>query len=291
MTSASMRKQIPTIVLGFLIAYVIILLTIRMFESRFIFFPDVPDRLEGDWSPKGLPVQDAWLQTSDGVKLHAWWIGADDAKFTFVAFHGNASNIANRADIYRFLHELPANVLAVEYRGYGQSEGKPSEKGLFRDAEAGLKYLEETRRIDPQSIISYGQSLGSAVAAHLATEHPVGGVVLEAPFPSLGAMARKTLPFLPGAGVFVWRQFDTERALASIHVPVLVVHCTNDPVVPPEFGERVFAAAHEPKSILRANGYCHEEASLFAPEEYREELKKFLSGIEASREGNSSPLH
>jgi len=284
-----MRKRIPTVALGFLIAYVIILLTIRMFESRIIFFPDVPDRLEGDWSPKGFPVQDTWLQTSDGVKLHAWWVASEGAKFTFLAFHGNASNIANRADIYKFLHTLPANVLAVEYRGYGRSEGNPSEKGVYRDAEAGLEYLVKTRGTDPRNIISYGQSLGSAVAAHLAVEHPVGGVVLEAPFPSLSAMARRVFPFFPGAGVLVWRQFDTERALASIHTPVLVVHCTHDAVIPPEMEEAVFSAARPPKSILRVNGYCHEEASLVGPAEYQDQLRTFLQGIEASPDLHVAP--
>lgn len=280
-----MRKRIPTILIGFLIAYAIILVTVRMFESRLIFFPNVPDRLEGDWNPPGLPVQDVWLTTSDGVKLHAWWIEAEGAKFTFLAFHGNASNIANRADIFKVLRDLPVNVLAVEYRGYGRSEGRPSETGLYRDAEAGLEYLEETKHIDPRTIVAYGQSLGSAVAAHLAAHKSVGGVILEAPFPSLTAMAQKALPFLPGAGIFVWRQFDTKSALAAIHVPVLVVHCTNDPVVPPEMGERVYAAAREPKSILRVNGYCHEEASLFAPNEYRDAVREFLKGIEGSRGG------
>ncbi len=285
-----MRKRILTILLGCLIAYAIILLTIRMFESRLIFFPNVPDRLQGDWTPPDLPIEDAWLETADSVKLHAWWIEANEATFTFLAFHGNASNIAGRADIYKFLRALPANVLAVEYRGYGRSEGKPSERGLYRDAEAGLRYLEQTKGIDPRNIISYGQSLGSAVAAHLAAEHPVGGVVLEAPFPSLGAMARKTFPFFPGAGVLVWRQFDTERALSSIHVPVLIVHCTRDPVVPPELGEQVFRAARSPKSILRVNGACHEEASLFAPKAYQDALRNFLVEIEASRDGRTSSL-
>jgi len=287
--ATTLQKRIPTILLGFLIAYAIVLLTIRIFEARLIFFPEVSGRLEGEWNPPGLPVQDVWLRTSDGLKLHAWWIGADDARFTFLAFHGNASNIANRADIYKFLVALPANVLAVEYRGYGRSEGYPSEKGVYRDAVAGLKYLEQTKGTDSRNIISYGQSLGSAVAAHLAAEHPVGGVVLEAPFPSLNAMARKVFPFFPGAGVFVWRQFDTERALASIHTPVLVVHCTHDSVIPPEMEEAVFAAARPPKSILRVNGYCHEEASLVAPEEYRDQLRAFLKKIDVSHNLQATP--
>src|SRR3989449_10254245 len=109
-------------------AYLLILLIFRVFEHRLIFFPDYPNRLGDDGQPKGLPVEEVWLRATDGIKLHCWWIASEGAEFTFVAFHGNASNMAARADVYRFLRALPANVLAVEYRGYGHSEGSPSEK-------------------------------------------------------------------------------------------------------------------------------------------------------------------
>ena len=114
------------IVLG--VVYLSILLLLRIFESHLIFFPDFPSRLAGDWHPSGLPVEDVWISADDGTKLHAWWIPADGAKFTFLALHGNAGNISDRAYVDRFLHELPVNVLAVEYRGYGKSEGQPNEK-------------------------------------------------------------------------------------------------------------------------------------------------------------------
>src|SRR6266480_744812 len=119
--------------LTIVVAYLLVLALVRIFESRLIFFPNYPGRLDGDWHPRALPVQDVWLTASDGVKLHAWWIPHDSAKFTFLAFHGNASNIANRAPTYEFLRSAPANILALEYRGYGQSEGKPDEAGIYRD--------------------------------------------------------------------------------------------------------------------------------------------------------------
>ncbi|HTW24760.1 MAG TPA: alpha/beta hydrolase [Candidatus Baltobacteraceae bacterium] len=272
------------LVLTIVVAYVVALFVIRIFESHFIFFPNDPGRLEGDWKPRDLQIQNVWLKASDGVKLHAWWIGADDAVFTFLAFHGNAGNIADRADIYRFLHRLPANILAVEYRGYGRSEGTPTEAGLYRDAEAGYAYLTNEKAIDPRTIVSYGQSLGTAVAAHLAANRPVGAVVLEAPFPSARVLAAKLFWFLPGVNVLVWRQFDTERGLASIEAPLLVVHCTQDPVIPPEMGERVFASASEPKSIFRVNGYCHEEASIISPEKYQVQLRDFLKQVDSRHE-------
>lgn len=258
------------------IAYLAILVLARVFESQLIFFPNDPGRLDGDWHPQNLPVQDVWLETSDDVQLHAWWIPAENAKFTFMAFHGNAGNIANRADVYRVLHDSRANVLAVEYRGYGHSEGSPGETGLYRDADASYEYLTRTRKIVPATIIAFGQSLGTAVAAHLAAKSAVGGVVLEAPFPSLSSMARRVFWFMPGIQLAVIDQFRTDRQLGNIHAPILVVHCSDDPVIPPELEEQVYAAAKEPKYILRIQARGHEESALLAPAQYRKALQEFL---------------
>jgi uncharacterized protein len=231
---------------------------------------------------QGLPSEDVWLRTSDGVTLHAWWIPAENAKLTFLAFHGNAGNITHRAEVYRFLHDTPASVLAVEYRGYGRSQGSVGEAGLYRDSEAAYGYLVQTKRIAPRTIVPFGQSLGSAVAAHLAANAEVGGVILEAPFPSLSAMARRVFWFLPGIELTVLTQFQTRKQLAYINAPILVVHCTQDPVIPFDLGEQVYQAAKAPKFILRVDDRCHEEASLMAPARYREALRPFLSAVDAA---------
>jgi fermentation-respiration switch protein FrsA (DUF1100 family) len=267
--------------LGYLVAILIVyaglLVLLRIFENHLIFFPDIPGRLSGDWQPHGLPVEDVWLHTSDAVKLHAWWIAAPGAEFTFVAFHGNAANIANRADIYDFLRSVPANVLAVEYRGYGKSEGKPDEAGLYLDAQAAYEYLVKDRAVPPGRVVPIGHSLGTAVATDLASKREVGGLVLEAPFASGAAVAGRVYPFLPGLSAVLKSKFETGKKLAQIRAPVLVVHCANDPVIPFALGENVFRAANDPKSFLRIDGYCHEEACLIAPEIYREKLREFLA--------------
>jgi uncharacterized protein len=273
------QHRLLSLVLSILFAYVLVLVFVRMFESHLIFFPDYPGRLEGDWHPRGLDVEDVWLTTSDGVKLHAWWIAADKAKFTFLAFHGNASNIANRAPTYEFLRDSHVNVLALEYRGYGRSEGKPSEGGIYRDAEAAYEYLVSSRGIDGRTIVSFGQSLGTAVATRMATHRKVAGVVLEAPFPSASRVARKTFWFLPGLSLFTNGQFNTRAWLKEIHAPVLIVHCNQDPVIPFEFGKEVYDEALPPKNFLQINGYCHEESSLIAPTQYRTALQEFLNGL------------
>ncbi len=272
--------------IAFGVAYLALMVLLRVFENRIIFYPDYPGRLEGNWQPAGLPVEDVWLRTSDGVKLHAWWIAAPGAAHTFLAFHGNASNIANRAATYYFLHQLPVNVLAVEYRGYGKSEGSPDEAGVYLDAEAGYEYLTKTRNIPATEIISYGQSLGTAVAADVAAKNPVGGVILESPFPSARVMARRAFPFLPGAGLAAKSKFETGKKLSEIAAPKLIVHCVNDPVIPFALGEETFLAARGPKTFFRVNGMCHEESSYVAPAEYRGVLLKFLQTLTA---GPASP--
>jgi len=266
------------IVLG--VVYLSILLLLRIFESHLLFFPDFPSRLAGDWHPSGLPVEDVWISAGDGTKLHAWWIPADGAKFTFLAFHGNAGDISDRAYVHRFLHELPVNVLAVEYRGYGKSEGQPNEKHFYRDAQSALRYLADRRGVDPKSIIAYGQSLGTAIAADLAAQTNVGGVVLEAPFPSISAMARRAYWFLPGLNLLAGSQFDTKSKIARINAPLLVVQCTTDPVIPPDLGRQVYAAAASPKTLLQFDISCHEESALLAPAKYKAGLLDFLAKID-----------
>ena len=273
------RKRLVRLLFSVLVGYILVLVLVRIFEARFVFFPDYPGRLAGDWNPRNLAVQDTWLTTSDGAKLHAWWIPNEKAKFTFLAFHGNAGNIADRAPIYEFLRDTPGNVLAVEYRGYGQSEGKPSEAGLYRDAATAYEYLVNAKRIDPKTIISFGQSLGTAVAAHLAAQQQVGAVILEAPFPSAARLAKLIFRFLPGLSFLVRGQFDTQARVQEIHTPIFIVHCRQDPVLPFTLGQEVYLASNPPKTLLEINGLCHEEASIIAPEKYRAALQNFLNGV------------
>jgi uncharacterized protein len=275
----NLRRRLLSLLTSIVTGYVLVLAILRIFESHLIFFPDYPNRLASDWHPRGLPVEDVRLATSDGTKLHAWWIPQQDAKFTFLAFHGNAGNVADRHSVYEFLRDTPANVLALEYRGYGRSQGKPTEAGFYQDSDAAFAYLVNGRGLDPNTIISFGQSLGTAVAAQLAAEHRVGAVVLEAPFLSATRVARQIFWFLPGTSLLVYSQFDTQARLQKISAPILIVHCTQDPVLPFRLGQEVYDAAPVPKTFLAIDGYCHEEASAIATAEYHAALRKFLSSI------------
>lgn len=202
------------------------------------------------------------------------------ARFTFLAFHGNASNIATRSPTYEFLHDTPGNILALEYRGYGHSEGKPSETGLYIHADAPYQYLVNTKRLDPKSIVPFGQSLGTAVATDLAAHHKVGGLILEAPAPSASRAAGKIFWFLSGLSMLVGSQFDTISKLKQVTAPILVVQSTHDPALPSRFGQEVYNAAPSPKRFLRIDGECHEEPSLIAPEQYRSTLTEFLAWLD-----------
>ena len=274
-----MRRRLLRIMAMLAIGYVCLLLILRIFESNLVFFPDLPSRLDGDWHPAGLQVQDVWITGYDGTKLHSWWIPNEKAQFTFIAFHGNAGNIANRGYVYKFLSDIPANVLAVEYRGYGKSEGKPGEKDFYRDANSAYRFLLEKEGVHPENIISFGQSLGTATATHLASEVKVGGLVLEAPFTSIAAMAHRQFSYLPGVELLVYGQMDTKRKIGKVKAPVLVVQCSRDPVVPPELGQQVYEAASSPKQLLKFDMTCHEESSLLAPVKYQTALKDFLSKV------------
>jgi uncharacterized protein len=279
-TAVPIRKRMLRLLVSVFVGYILVLLLVRVFEARFVFFPDYPGRLAGDWNPRNLVVQDVWLTSSDGTKLHAWWIPNEKGKFTFLAFHGNAGNITDRAPIYEFLRDAPGNVLALEYRGYGHSEGKPSERGLYRDAGTAYDYLVNVKHIDPKTIISFGQSLGTAVAAQLVAHQQVGAVLLEAPFPSAARLSKVIFRFLPGLSFLVRGQFDTQARVQEIHVPIFIVHCHEDPVLPFKLGQEVYAASNPPKTFLEINGACHEEASIIAPEKYRTALQNFLNSID-----------
>ena len=271
--------RLAMFVFNLFLAYLVLLVVLRLFENHMIFFPNYPSRLEGNWQPSGLAPEEVWLAASDGTKLHAWWIHNPAAQYTFLAFHGNASNIANREATYEFLRDTPGNVLALEYRGYGHSEGKPSEAGLYRDADAAYQFLVNTKRLGPRSILSFGQSLGTVVAADLAARRQVGGLILEAPLPSASRAASKLFWFLPGMSLLVYSQFDTVAKLKKVTVPVLVIQCTHDPVLPFPFGQEVYNAANPPKRFLWIEGVCHEESSLIAPAQYRSALRQFLASL------------
>lgn len=225
------------------------MLWLRTLEDQLVYYPTriliaTPD----DY---GLPYQEFELKTEDGVRINAWAIPASDDAPWLVYFHGNGQNISHYLGFTRRLHGFGLNVLMPEYRGYGQSEGTPSEEGLYTDARAAYVYL-QGQGISSDRIVLYGFSLGSGVAVNLAQEHKVAAVILEAPFTSLPDVARDVYRVVPR---FLMRnRFDTLAKIERVHAPLLIMHGRPDRVVPFRHGIRLYEAANEPKVFLELAG-------------------------------------
>jgi fermentation-respiration switch protein FrsA (DUF1100 family) len=251
-------------------------------QPGMIFFPikELQDS-PGDW---GMQYEDLTIDTADKIRLHGWFIPRGGPNKTLLFFHGNAGNISHRGDSIKIFHELGLNVLIFDYRGYGQSEGKPTEEGLYKDARAAWNYLTQTRGINDKNIILFGRSLGGAVAAKLAAEVNAGGVILESTFSSARDMAHELFPILSYL-VPVRFDFKTAEYIKQVNCPVLVVHSPDDEIIPYSLGRKVYDAANQPKQLLELNG-DHNSGFLQSQPRYQKELDHFISGID--QQGTSS---
>jgi len=175
--------------------YVFILLYFSVFQSRLVFFPS----REVITTPgaAGLEYEDVYFKSTDGQELHGWFIPADNPRGVLLFCHGNAGNISGRIESVSLFHNLGLSVFIFDYRGYGHSRGKPSEKGTYLDAEAAWDYLTALKKIDPEKIIIFGRSLGGAVAAWLANERTPGGAIIESTFTSIKDAGSEMYPYLP----------------------------------------------------------------------------------------------
>ena len=257
--------------------YAGISISLYLFQDRLVFFPD--RNLAATPRDIGLDYEDVWLTTSDGVRIHGWYVPAAGAGATIVFLHGNAGNISHRLDTLRIFHRLHVNTLIIDYRGYGQSDGSPSEPGSYLDARAAWDYLTEVRKLPPQTLIIFGRSLGGAVAAWLAKEVEPGGVVLESTFSSVPDMAVRLYPWLP-VRLLARIRYDTRTYLLEVNCPVLVVHSEEDDLIPFSHGETLYAVAGQPKSFLRMRG-GHNNGFLVSGDAYVQGLAAFLRATRA----------
>lgn len=241
-------------------------------ERSFIYYPT--RRLEATPRDVGLSFEDVRVTAEDGVRLHGWHVpGPRDV--TILWCHGNAGNISHRVENVRLLHDrLGVGTLIFDYRGYGQSEGAPSEAGTYRDARAFRAWL---RRRDPEGaapVVYFGRSLGAAVALALAVEDPPAALILETPFTSVRAMANATLP---GAGYLFRTRYDTLARIGRVGAPLFVLHGDADEVVPFAHGRAIFEAAPEPKRFFTIPGAHHNDTYIVGGEPYWTAWEAFLS--------------
>jgi fermentation-respiration switch protein FrsA (DUF1100 family) len=247
----------------------------RFIENRLIYFP--PRYPEGFTAPTDFEsgVEDVWLATDDGVRINAFYRSEPASKQVLLWFHGNAENIGYDLPFLKLLARLGVNILAVDYRGYGKSEGKPNETGVYHDADAAYDHLLKQRHFRPEDIVIYGVSLGGAVAVNLASRRPCGGVIVQSSFTSLGAMARRMF----GIPLFEYvpqSRFDSLRKIRDIHAPILIAHGTRDEVVPFAMGQQLYLAANEPKRFYTVDGSGHNNMLEAGGEPYLVCLRDFV---------------
>lgn len=259
---------------------VILYLMLRWFEHRQVYHP--LSRMDTTGAELSRPFENIEdLQAPDGVPLHAWFYPADAGSprqhLVFLLCHGNAGNISHRIHHADLLLETGASVFLLEYRGYGRSDGRPSEEGLYLDAQAGYLWLRD-RGFKPAHIIGLGESLGGGVVTELALRESLGGIVLLNSFTSIPDVGAELFPFLPVRWLSTIR-FDTRSKLPSITVPVLIAHSREDRLIRFTHAEQNFAAAREPKRLWEIQG-DHNDFLLADRRGYLEGLNGFLADIE-----------
>lgn len=247
---------------------------LSFFANRAIYYPMKHPQGWWELQPQ-LGASDAWMTTADGVKLHGWWIPREGARVVTLYFHGNAGNITHRAGHISEITGAGSSLLIIDYRGYGKSQGRPSEAGLYADADAAYQHLLDAG-YEPGRIVLHGESLGTAVAVELASRRRCGGVVLEAPFTSARDVAARVLPLV--GPMVVWG-FDSKRKVPNIRAPLLIIHGDRDEVISYQFGRKLFDAAREPKTFRAVPGGHHNDIVETAGPRYREWLRDFYGAL------------
>lgn len=269
-----MARAIVSVVASLALIYALIAAALFFFQSRLVFLPQIGRDYAPTPAEYGLEFEDLRIAAADGTRLHAWFVPAREPRATVLFLHGNAGTIAHRVAWLPMFQQIRADALLLEYRGYGESTGTPSEAGLYADAQAAWDYLTATRGTEAARIVVFGESLGGAPAAWLAARVPAGALVLHSAFSSAPDLAAELYRWLPARRLTRF-EFDARAQLASVTCPVLVAHSPQDEVIPFSHGQRLYAAAQEPKQFLRLAG-GHNEGFLFTRAEWVAQLEAFL---------------
>jgi len=253
---------------------------LRLFESRLIYFPGNQRTLISPPASLGLPIERVQFPTDDGITLAAWAIrSADPAGFWLLICHGNAGNLSefDRPVHYAGLSRLGLNLLAFDYRGYGESGGTPGETGLYRDAQAAYRYLREKQGVAPDRIIVFGHSLGSAVAVDLVSRVPAAGLIVEGAFTSAVDRGQEIYPYIPVRWIAGTR-FNSLEKIPEIRIPKLFLHAASDDVIPLAHGRRLYQAAPPPKTFVELQG-GHGDAFDVDSARYFGSIARFLETV------------
>jgi fermentation-respiration switch protein FrsA (DUF1100 family) len=241
------------------VAYLVALAALYVFQRDFLYHP--PQDFRTAPAAAGLPeAEETVLTTHDGEKVIAWYVPPRDGKRVVIFFHGNGDTLALRVARLRAIIADGTGLIAVSFRGYAGSSGHPSEKGLILDAQAAYDFV--AARFAPERIVVWGFSLGTGPAVALAAEHPIGKLILEAPYTSTADIGASDLPFIP-VRLLMIDQFHSDERIAKVHVPLLIMHGAHDPGIDIRFGRRLFSLANEPKRFVEFPGGGHENLDDF----------------------------
>jgi uncharacterized protein len=245
-----------------LIAVLAVLLFVYVGLAAMLYFTQrsmmyFPETIHTSPAEAGLPeAEEISLNAADGVRIVGWHVAPRDGQPVILYLHGNGGALRYRVERFHRLIKEGVGLVAIEYRGYGGSEGSPSEAGLFADAEAAYAFA--ASRYRPDQLVLWGESLGTGVAVYLAAEKPVGRVILEAPFTSTAAVAAQRYWFMP-VRLLMKDQFRSDERIANVSAPVLILHGLNDRTVPYAMGEQMFDLAKGNKHIVRFIDGGHED--------------------------------
>lgn len=247
--------------------YILIMLFAYFFSDRLIFLPRRPGYSDSQEIIK--------IRTADGAKISAMYFPNAEAKFTILYSHGNAEDIGDRRGLFETFNRNGFSVFAYDYHGYGTSEGKPSEKNAYRDVEAAYNYLVGELKTPPDRIIALGRSVGGGAATYIASREKIAGLILESSF----ITAFRVVTYLP---LLPFDKFRNIAKIKNVRCPVLVIHGKADRIVPFWHGEKLFAAANEPKFKLWVDGAGHNDLVWVADGSYWDGIRRFADTIDSN---------
>ncbi|HEY8509780.1 MAG TPA: alpha/beta hydrolase [Steroidobacteraceae bacterium] len=256
--------------------YAALVAYVYVFQSQLVFLPEIGGRaLRGTPANIGLAFEELRIPTPDGVTLHAWYIRGEPGAATVLFCHGNAGNISDRLEWAKILRDMGLGVLLFDYRGYGQSTGIPEERGIHEDARAVWDHLTSKERISPSRIVIFGESLGGAVAAHLAKDVTPAALIVHSAFTSVPDVASRFYWYLP-VRLLARIRLPTADYIERVRAPVLIIHSRDDEIVPFSHAQTLLRRANDPKELIAIEG-DHNTGFLLSEEKVREGLRRFVN--------------
>ncbi len=245
--------------------YLFFLFYLWFFGDSLVYYPPPSSYRDGERILK--------IPSRDGVRISAIYLPNPAARYTLLFTHGNAEDMGHNLEFLERMQGAGFAVFAWDYRGYGTSEGRPSEDALYQDSEVAFEYLTNTLKVPVDRVIPLGRSLGGAAASHIASNRPVAALILESSFTSGQKM-------LAPVRIFPFDRYMNLERLRNVHCPVLVIHGTADTTIPFHHGEALFAAANHPKQSWWVSGAGHNDLYYVAGPAYEKQLKEFAAWVE-----------